>query len=174
MRWAGKLGLGLAAREGTVAWARFAERKRLFAVARGRARATGRSLVVVGDPDAGAHTKLARAYGCGDLCVDLNGCPKCSNALKLDIAKGRIPVSDNSAVIFVGCVLEYVDDVKAAWLELRRAAGAELFVATVGGWSLTTRLFPGAKWSLTPRGGGFLAKRISDDLRDGSTLLGLN
>ena len=174
MRLLGKVAVGVAAWEAMQAALRFQARKLLFAQAQARATELGRKLVVVGDPDSGAHTQLARAYGCGDLCVDLNGCPKCSNALKLDITKGRIPVSDNSAVIFVGCVLEYVDDVKAAWLEMRRAAGQNLFVATVGGWSLTTHLFPGAKWSLTPRGGGFLATRISDDPRDGSTLLGLN
>jgi len=170
-----KVGLALAAWESLVAWARFVERKRLFALAQERAKALGKPLVVVGDPDAGAHTRLARAYDCGDLCVDLNGCPNCANAVRLDLTKGRLPVADNSAVVFVSCVLEYVDDLKTAWLELRRAAGQELYVATVGGWSFTTWLFPGAKWKLTPReGGGFLATRISDDPRDGSTLLGLN
>jgi hypothetical protein len=30
-------------------------------------------VVVGGDPDAGTHIRLVRAYGCGDRCIDLLG-----------------------------------------------------------------------------------------------------
>ena len=63
--------------EGTAAMIRFRERKAAFQAAAERAAALDRRLVVIGDPDAGMHTRLMRAYGCGDVCVDLNGCPKC-------------------------------------------------------------------------------------------------
>lgn len=162
---------GLAGWEALSAYGRFQDRKRLFAAAAARAQQLGLPLVVVGDPDAGAHTKMFRAYDCGDLCLDLNGCPSCPTALAVDLTQG-IPLADHSAVIFVSCVLEYVDDLPAAWAELRRVAGANLFVAIVGGASLTTYLFPGAKWVLTPEGTGFIARRISDDPRDGSALAG--
>ena len=67
------LGVSLLA-EGGMALRRFEARRRGFEAAAHRAAALGRVLVVVGDPDAGAHTRLARAYDCGDLCVDLRGC----------------------------------------------------------------------------------------------------
>jgi hypothetical protein len=68
---------------------------------------------VIGDPDAGMHTRLMRAYGCGDVCVDLNGCPKCPVTVVADITKGPIPdVADDSAVVFVSCVLEYVSEIE--------------------------------------------------------------
>lgn len=57
---------------------RFAARQELFAAAQARATATKRPLVVIGDPH-GAHTRLLPAYGCGDLTLDLTGCPSCPN-----------------------------------------------------------------------------------------------
>ncbi len=71
-RWA--LG-SMAIAEGVAAWSRFDTRTRLFMEAAQRAKALQRSLVVIGDPDAGLHTRLRRAYDCGDVCVDANGCP---------------------------------------------------------------------------------------------------
>ena len=75
-------------------------------------------IVVVGDPDSGAHTRLYRAYSCGDLCVD-------KVVQVADITPGPVPgIADDSAVVFVSCVLEYVGDAAAAVAELRRMAGA--------------------------------------------------
>ncbi|PCC74683.1 hypothetical protein NAEX_07780 [Nannocystis exedens] len=54
--------------------------------------ALGRRLVVIGDPDAGMHTRLMRAYGCGDLCIDMNGCPRCLITVVADITKGPIAI----------------------------------------------------------------------------------
>jgi hypothetical protein len=70
------LGAALLAESG-MALRRFEARRRGFEAAARRASALGRPLVVVGDPDAGAHTRLVRAYECGDLCIDLRGCPRC-------------------------------------------------------------------------------------------------
>lgn len=159
--------VGAAAWEGSLAMLRFADRRKKYAIASARARQLGKPLVVIGDPDSGSHTRFMRAYGCGDLCLDLNGCPKCPNQWAVDITK-QIPVQTGSAVVFVSCVLEYVNDLPAAWKELRRIAGEELYVTTVQPWSFTGKFFPGAKWTLTPSGSGFVAKRISYDPRDGS------
>lgn len=166
-----KLLLGAAAWEGTAAMLRLAERKRVFEQARARAKELGKPLVVVGDPYSGAHTRLMPVYDCGDLCVDLHGCPQCPHQVQMDLTTGRIPLEDDSAVVFVSCVLEYVDDVKAAWRELRRVGGQNVFVARVGGWSFTTLFFPGAKWTLSPFGSGFVAHRISEADGDGWALL---
>lgn len=57
---------------------------------------------------------------------------------------------DDSRVVFVSCVLEYVDDFNAAWSEICRVAGGKenVFVAIVQPWTLTGSLYPGATWSL--------------------------
>ena len=128
-----------------------------FEAAAHRAAALGRVLVVVGDPDAGAHTRLARAYGCGDLCVDLRGCPRCQVMQAADLTAGRVAgVADDSAVVFVSCVLEYVSDPEAALRELQRMAGSRdnLFIVFVEPWSLTAALYPGARWAVGLTGTG--------------------
>ncbi len=114
---------GLAAAEGTLALQRWQERREVYDQAARRAATLHRPLVVIGDPDAGAHTRLFRAYGCGDLCVDLRGCPLCEVVKVADLAAGPVPdVADDTAVVFVSCVLEYIGDAAAAVRELRRMA----------------------------------------------------
>ena len=71
----------------------------------------------------------------------------CPNFVQADICK-KIPLADNSAVIFVSCVLEYVSDVDAAMKELMRVSGGNLFVARVEPWTLTAYLYPGAQRTL--------------------------
>ncbi|MCY1004432.1 hypothetical protein OV079_02380 [Nannocystis pusilla] len=135
--------------EGSAALIRGRERTAAFQSAVERAAALGRRLVVIGDPDAGLHTRLMRAYGCGDVCIDMNGCPKCPVTLVADITKGPIAdIADDSAVVFVSCVLEYVSDLNAALREVSRMAGSpdNVFVVTVQPWTLTARLYPGARW----------------------------
>lgn len=145
--------------EGGMALRRFEARRRAFEAAARLASALGRPLVVVGDPDAGAHTRLVRAYGCGDLCIDLQGCPMCRVMQAADLTAGPVPgVADDSAVVFVSCVLEYVSNVEVAIQELQRMAGSpeNLFIVFVDPWSLTAALYPGARWA-----GGLDRDRIS-------------
>ena len=147
---AARVVLGYAAAvEGAAALIRHRERTWAFEAASDRAAALGRRLVVIGDPDAGFHTRLMRAYGCGDVCVDLNGCPKCPVTVVADITAGPVAdVADDSAVVFVSCVLEYVADLQPALLELSRMAGSpdNVFIVGVQPWTLTARLYPGARW----------------------------
>ena len=145
---------GLALAEGAFALKRWQARRDAFDAASRRAQLLHRPLVVVGDPDAGAHTRLYRAYGCGDLCVDLRGCPLCPVVQAADISAGPVPgLADNSAVVFVSCVLEYVEDAPAAARELLRIAGApeNLFLVSVQPWTLTASLYPGARWTVIQR-----------------------
>ncbi len=149
-RLAARLVLGyVGAVEGAAALIRFRERTAAFEMAMERASALGRRLVVIGDPDAGLHTRLMRAYGCGDVCVDLNGCPRCPVTVVADITKGPIAdIADDSAVVFVSCVFEYIAELDVALREVSRIAGSpeNLFVVTVQPWTLTARLYPGAHW----------------------------
>ena len=141
---------GVLLAEGGIALRRFERRRRAFAAAARRAAELGRPLVVVGDPDAGAHTRLMRAYDCGDLCIDLHGCPMCRVMQAADLTAGPVPrIADGSAVVFVSCVLEYVSDPEAALHELQRMAGSaeNLFIVFVDSWSLTAALYPGARWA---------------------------
>ncbi|MFZ6181228.1 hypothetical protein [Nannocystis pusilla] len=139
----------VAAVESMATLVRFRERSSAFRLAVDRAGALGRPLVVIGDPDGGMHTRLMRAYGCGDVCVDMNGCPKCPVTIVADITKGPLQgVADDSGVVFVSCVLEYVNDLQAALAEIARIAGKpeNVFIVTVQPWTLTARLYPGAHW----------------------------
>jgi hypothetical protein len=141
---------GVLLAEGGMALRRFEQRRRAFAAAARRAAELGRSLVVVGDPDAGAHTRLVRAYDCGDLCIDLHGCPRCQVMQAADLTAGPVPgIADDTAVVFVSCVLEYVSDPDAALRELQRMAGSpqNLFLVFVEPWTLTAALYPGARWA---------------------------
>ena len=167
------LGAALLAESG-MALRRFEARRRGFEAAARRASALGRPLVVVGDPDAGAHTRLVRAYDCGDLCIDLQGCPRCQVMQAADLTAGPVPgVADDSAIVFVSCVLEYVADPAAA-AELRRMAGSpeNLFIVFVEPWSLTASLYPGARWAVGP-GGGRVAMTPVTVTRKVSTVGGL-
>lgn len=134
--------------EGCAALIRFRERSLAFRTAAERADALGRRLIVIGDPDAGFHTRLMRAYGCGDVCVDMNGCPRCPVTVVADITKKIPGVDDDSAVVFISCVLEYVVDLNAALTEILRIAGSNdnVFLVFVQPWTLTARLYPGARW----------------------------
>jgi hypothetical protein len=142
----------LGSAEGYAALQRHADRTRLYEQAEARSEATGRPLLVIGDPDAGAHTSLARAYGCGDECVDLNGCPACPVNYSADITKPIQEISSDSRVVFVSCVLEYVNNFDAAWDEIMRIAGStdNVFVASVQPYSFTAALYPNANWTLHP------------------------
>lgn len=146
---AARVVLGYAAAvEAAAAIIRHNERTAAFEAANRRAATLKRSLVVIGDPDAGFHTRLMRAYGCGDVCVDLNGCPRCPVTVVADITK-RIPdMADDSAVVFISCVLEYVGDMPAAVAEIMRIAGSRenVFLVTVQPWTFTSRLYPAARW----------------------------
>lgn len=146
---------GIAAAEAVGATTRYQERQRQFAAAKARATATGRRLVVVGAPGAGLHTRVLPAYGCGDVCVDLEGCPTCPVSETVDLVTGHTTVPDGSAVVYVSCVLEYVNDPSAAMREILRMAGdlSNVFLVTVQPWTLTGALYPNAVSSIDPQTG---------------------
>jgi hypothetical protein len=133
-----------------VLWARRVRRRvDYYALAVERAKATGRPLVVIGDPTSRATINW---YGYGDLCIDINGCPTAPHSLKADITRpGSIPYPDDSVVVFVSCVLEYVSDIKAALQEIERAAGGaeNIFIVAVDPYTLASTCYPGARWEIS-------------------------
>ena len=132
------------------------ERQRVYTAAQRRAEETGKPLVVVGAPRAGFVTRLLPTYGCGDLCIDLAGCPTCPEHIQADVAAALQSYPADSAVVCVVCTLEYVEGIEAAKSELYRVAGRDLFVSRVEPWSLTALVYPGAKHRLlsAPQGTG--------------------
>lgn len=119
------------------------ERGRVYELARQRSNQTGKPLLVVGAPDGG----VTSGYPCGDMTVDLQSSSGCPAYFQADITR-RLPFEDDSCVVFVSCVLEYVDDYEAAIRELHRVAGNDLFVVRVEPWTATAYLYPGAKRTL--------------------------
>lgn len=137
-----KLAIGVAAWEAGWWYLRNRKRHVMYEQAEQLARLLGKPLVVVGAPDLGATS----GPGCGDLVIDINP-SSCPNSIQADICK-QIPLADDSAVVFVSCVLEYVDDAEAAMRELKRVAGDNLYVCRVEPWTLTAYLYPGAHRTL--------------------------
>jgi hypothetical protein len=121
-------------------------RQQLWRMARARATELGRPLLVVGDPDGGVvNAVVGRDYGCGDVCLDLSGCPRCPHGLR-GRAEDLLPtLPSDSFVVYVSCTLEYVDDAALVGHELHRVSGGELFVAHVEPVSLTAYFYPGAQ-----------------------------
>jgi hypothetical protein len=143
---------------------RFNQRRALYRQAVSRALGLQRPLLVIGDPDAGLHTRITRAYGCGHICLDQSGCPRCPTSIKGDLTKGPIPfIPSDSMVVFVSCVIEYVSDPYAAWREILRTAGSSenAFLVTVDPWSVTATLYPGSRWMITRDGARISAAPVS-------------
>jgi len=84
--------------------------------------------------------------GAGDLVVDIAP-SECPNSIVADICAG-IPLADDCCVVYVSCVLEYVDDLQAACREIERVSGGNVFVTRVEPWTLTAYLYPGARRTL--------------------------
>lgn len=111
-----------------------------------RARETGKPLVVVGAPGNGAVNRaLGPDYGCGDLCIDIEGCAGCATSATGPTELVLPELGDDSAVVFVSCTLEYVDDVDRVWTELQRVSRGDLYLVTVEPLSLTAWFYPGAR-----------------------------
>jgi len=134
-----KVALALAAWEGAWWLRRDHRRVKLYGEARALATRLGLPLVVVGAPDRGSTA----SPGAGDLVIDI-GPSSVPNFLQADITK-RLPLPDNSVVVYVSCVLEYVSDYAAAVQELKRISGGRLFVVGVEPWTLAAYLYPGRK-----------------------------
>ena len=118
------------------------DRKVIFKKAEDHAYKIKRPLLVYGDPYNGIGSKFfnkfMEGYGCGDETVDLTGCPKCKNGVKSDMLKHLKTKESNSQVIFVSCVLEYLDDIEEVIEEMKRVSGGieNIFVVTVNEFSL--------------------------------------
>lgn len=129
-------------------YTRYLKRKRIFDIAKKSAQDLGKPLMVIGDPDNGAtNFMFGRCYECGDVCLDITGCPSCSNGIKQKIEDYLPTLECNSYVIFISCVLEYVDTNKLDFImkEINRVSGGNYYIVSVEPMSLTALLYP-TRW----------------------------
>ena len=103
----------------------------IYAMAARCAGATGKPLVVIGAPNAPGtlNTIFGCGYGCGDLCVDIDGAEGCPNVAQMPIQDWLALQPDNSAVLFESEVIMYVprDELDHTIDELKRVSGGDLF-----------------------------------------------
>jgi len=98
-------------------------RKTEFNKATIKSKELNKKLIVIGSPYTGFMNKMYPNYGCGDICIDINGCNDCKNQFKNDVTEVLRKLPDNKYVIFESCVLEYVKNKKEALKEIKRVAG---------------------------------------------------
>jgi hypothetical protein len=105
----------------------------LFQQATARSQQTGKPLIVIGDPDASLKNRvLGRDYECGNACIDLRGCEKCPVSVTSDAYEYLSQQEDNSAVIFVSCVIEYVPDPQQLEREIQRVSNGDSYINYMG------------------------------------------
>jgi hypothetical protein len=104
----------------------------------------GKPLIVLGCPHNGLEAKLhGPAYGPGNFTIDISGCTKgiCEDVMERSALKSFKAFLDNSCVVFISCVLEYLEEneIKQTIQEIERVAGDQknIFVVTVGTSSLS-------------------------------------
>lgn len=122
------------------------KRRYYYKLAQERAKSLNKKLLVVGDPLNGLASKTTGSdYGWGDVCIDLNGCPGSPENVK--IIKGRLEdilptLNLDDYVIFISCVLEYVDDLPKIIQELNKVDYRNIFIVNVEKWTFTAYLYP--------------------------------
>lgn len=137
----------VAAYEFLVSSARKIKRRAVFEMAEARAKKTGLPLLVIGDPHNGiASIVTGPDYTCGDVCLDLTGCPECA-ANGHTVLKGSLeqilPALDLSKyVVYISCVLEYVSDLPSVLFNLQRVQTGNLFVVNVECYSFMAYFYP--------------------------------
>ena len=119
------------------------KRRTVYAKAKQRAHQTGKKLLVIGDPYNGLASKTTGCdYGCGDLCMDLTGCPNCPKTMKGRLEDTITDVNLNEYIIYISCVLEYVDYIEYIQTFLDKVDPEDLFVVNVEWYSLMAYFYP--------------------------------
>lgn len=119
------------------------KRRYLFKKALKRKKITNKKLLVIGDPYNGLASILTGPdYSCGDLNIDLTGCPKCDNSLKNKLEDVIDTINLDDYVIYISCVLEYVDDIDKIINKINSVDPKDLFIVNVEWFSLSAYFYP--------------------------------
>lgn len=133
--------------------ARDMRRKDEFRRAAAAAKRMNMQLVVVGDPHQGGwNTAFGASYGCGDVCLDLTGCPKCRAGSKEDLLRYFSRQPERSIVVFESCVMESIPrrERRRIQREMDRAA-ASLHQVRIGSTLLLRHLYLPRLWTREPQ-----------------------
>jgi len=118
-------------------------RRYLYKKAQKRAREQNKKLLVIGDPYNGlASITTGIDYDCGDLCIDVTGCELCKNKLKSRLEDAIQTINLNEYVMYISCVLEYVDDLPLILNYLNKIDKNDRYIVTVEWYSLSAYLYP--------------------------------
>lgn len=129
--------------ETAIMYKRKMNRRKLFKKAQKRAKLTNKKLLVIGDPYNGvASISTGADYHCGDLCIDLTGCPKCTNSIEAKLEDVISKINLNEYVIYISCVLEYVDKLPKILSYLNKVDRKNIFIVTVEWYSLNAYFYP--------------------------------
>jgi hypothetical protein len=93
------------------------QKKILYNIAKRRSIELNKPLIVIGAP-------FDKEYGCGDICIDLNGCKGCDISIKNKVENELVKYKTNSYVIYECGVLEVVDNLNVL-NEMYRVAGGK-------------------------------------------------
>jgi cbb3-type cytochrome oxidase subunit 3 len=124
---------------------RHQRRKNIYKLAKQSSIDLKKPLLVIGDPDNGTtNFLLGKSYDYGDLCVDLVGCKGAKNSVTSKVEDFLPNLPDNSYVIFISCVLEYVDSDKLDFIisEIKRVSGNNFFLVNVDPLTITAYFYP--------------------------------
>ena len=103
---------------------------KLYKEALEKAKKQNKKLLVLGNPytiSGNFITLVTETYGCGDICIDMNGCGKCKNVISDKIENVLNKFESNNYIIFESGLLEVVDEDKLNYIvnELYRIAGCK-------------------------------------------------
>lgn len=128
------------------------QRNIVYNMAVERSKKTNLPLVVIGDPYNGLGSKFynlfMKGYDCGNITVDINGAKKCPNGINNDILSYLKKQKSNSQILFISCVLEYVDDIEIIIDEIKRVSGSNdnIFIVSVNKYSLSAYFYYGSNY----------------------------
>jgi hypothetical protein len=118
-------------------------RRYVFNLAKKRSNKIGLPLLVIGDPYNGIASIITGIdYECGDLCIDLTGCMKCKNALQGKLEDLIKQIDINKYVVYISCVLEYLEDLPLIISYLKDMDPNNLFIVTVEWYCIMSRFYP--------------------------------
>jgi len=104
------------------------EAVKLYEQAEERAKKENKKLLVLGNPYTTSGkmvTIFTNTYGCGDTCIDMNGCGSCKNTISDKVENVLSKFSSDEYIVFESGLLEVVDEDKLDYIvnEIYRIAG---------------------------------------------------
>jgi len=122
------------------------QRNYIYKIAKNVSNELKKPLVVIGDPYNGVGSNIYNlfmdGYECGDETIDITGAPLCENGKKIDLLSYLKLQPSNSKILFISCVLEYVDDLDEIIEELYRVSyNNNIFIVTVNEYSLFAYIY---------------------------------